>query len=123
MRCGKVHGPVVTCRTLRSNVVMVTGYCPHCHGPCVTTPPMTAHRLGVRGVLDKQRNLYHSQNWGVDCDDGRKFHVHNNQYFGVYNHYFGMGIQPTLICSLCLQRIPDTILIVLRAARKLWTRE
>jgi len=85
------------------------------------TPPMSPQIVSEHGCYYlKLNDIYRYTDWGIDLTRGSKLHSHGQNDFGVYHHYFGIGIKPILICSYCEERIPNSILDVLLSAYKLW---
>ena len=105
-------------------------HCRYCFGKCVMNPPMTPQKVGnsIHDLNIDPANIYRLGDWGVNIDlnepyRGYKLHLHWNGWYGVFNHYFGMGIEPILICSGCKEEIPASTFNTLKAAHRLWHKE
>lgn len=100
---------------------MINGHCKWCKGKCTNIPPMFPLTLKERDPRATVNDIYHYNGWGVlMIRFGCMLHAHNGIEYGVFSHFYGAGMEPTLICSFCEEEIPDDTYNVLEAARQLW---
>lgn len=105
-------------------------YCKYCHGDCRNKPTISPQKVG-NSIHDLQvdlENIYKYKNWGININPllphtAFKFHFHYGGIYGVFNHYYGIGKNPDLICSYCEDQIPVEIYEHLIAMNRLWTKE
>ena len=93
-------------------------------------PPLRPQKVGniIHNLNIDPKNIFRVGDWGVNIDPddpykGYKLHLHGNGWFGVFNHYFGVGIKPILVCTGCLEEIPASTYNTLTAANRLWHKE